>query len=217
MTRDPNTQNVEAVLARTFAIPMSASSRAFVDGRVAGALAAEMERRARQPRFGLRRPVFFAVGLLVGSGLLAAVGAATNLIRLEWGSLPDQQRTPAQINAEIGEAMKTTPIPAGYTFPPLRVAEDSSVHGSYSGQSMVEFHAACAWYGDWAIAFAQGDLDRLARDRAMMAQILTWKTIADPGLADESYRNLFRGLNASADAGQRKPIDEFRAANCSAP
>jgi hypothetical protein len=217
MTPDPNTLNLEAALGRAFSIAMSARSRAFVGDRVSSALAGERERRIKPPRFGFRRPVVLAVGLLVGSGLLAAVGAATNIIRLEWGSLPDQQRTPAQINAEIAAAMKTTPVPPGYSFPALSVPEDSSVWGSYSGQSMVEFNAICAWYGDWTVAFANGEHARLARDRAMLDEILTWKTITDPALADDSVRNLFVGLNASADAGQLKPIDEFRANNCSAP
>jgi hypothetical protein len=214
MTTDPNYVDIEAALGRTFSIPMAPRSRALVEKRLADALVAETERRMGRPRFHFRRPVAMAVGLLVASGLLAAVGAATNIIRLEWGSLPDQQRTAAQINAEIAESMKVTPVPPGYTFPPLSVGDDGGVYGSYSGQSMVEFNAICAWYGDWTVAYSQGDQPRLARDRAMLDRILTWKTIADPFLADDSVRNLFRSLNSSADAGQPKPIREYVASNC---
>lgn len=216
MTSDPNIPDVEVILARSYPITMSPRSRALVDGRIADAMAAEAARRTSRRHIGFRRPVFLVVGLLVVSSIVTAVGAATHVIRLEWGSLPEQQRTATQINAEIGEAMKTTPVPPGYTFPPLSV-EGSGVWGSYNGQSMVEFNAICAWYGDWTTAFTQGDQSRLARDRAMMGEILTWKTIADPFLADETVRNGLRGLNASADAGDPKPIEQFRATNCSTP
>ena len=84
------------------------------------------------------------------------------------------------------------------------------------GRVMVEYSAICAWYGDWTSAFRVGDKDRLARDRVMMGEILTWKTIADPFLADDSIRNEFRRLNSSADTGDPKPIDEYRTNNCSA-
>jgi hypothetical protein len=217
MTSDPNIPDVEAILARSYSITMSPRSRTLVDRRVTDAMATETARRTPRRRAGFRRLIVLAVGLLVVSGLVASVGAATHIIRMEWGSLPEQQRTPAQINAEIAVAMKTTPVPPGYTFPPLSVSEGSGVYGSYSGQSMVEFNAACGWYGDWTTAFAQGDQARVARDRAMMGEILTWKTIADPFLADDSVRNLFRSLNASADASDPKPIEEFRRNNCSTP
>ena len=217
MTPDPNIPDVEAILDRSYSITMSPRSRAFVDSRITDAMAAEAARRTSRRRIGFRRLIVLAVGLLVVSGLVTAVGAATHIIRLEWGSLPEQQRTPAQINAEIAVAMKTTPVPPGYTFPPLSVPEGSGVWGSYGGQEMVEFNAICAWYGDWTTAFAQGDQARVARDRAMMGEILTWKTIADPFLADETVRNGLRGLNASADAGDPKPIKQFRATNCSTP
>ena len=217
MTSDPNIPDVEVILDRSYSITMSPRSRAFVDGRITVAIAAEAARRTSRRRIGFRRPVFLAVGLLVVSAMVVSVGAATHIIRMEWGSLPDQQRTPAQINAEIAVAMKTTPVPPGYTFPALSVPEGSGVWGSYGGQSMVEFNAICAWYGDWTTAFAQGDQARVARDRAMMGEILTWKTIADPALADDSVRNLLRSLNRSADAGDPKPIEQFRATNCSTP
>lgn len=216
MTPDTNIPDVEVILARNYAITMPPRSRMLVDRRVTDAMATEAARRTPRRRGSFRRPAIFAVGLLVLSGLATAVGAGTNIIRLEWGSLPEQQRTPAQINVEIAEAMKTTPVPPGYTFPPLRVPENGSVWGSYGGQSMVAFNAICAWYGDWTTAFGEGDQARVARDRAMMDEILTWKTIADPFLADDSVRNLLRSLNASADAGNPKPIEEYRTNNCSA-
>ena len=175
-------------------------------------------RAVARRRHRLRRPVAFAIGLLVVSGLVTAVGAAGHFVRLEWGSLPDQQRTPTEINAEIAAAKKTTPIPSGYAFPSIGVPDDGSVWGSYSGQSMVEFNAICAWYGDWLTARQSGDGARLSRDRAMFDQILTWKTIADPNLADESVRDLFRGLNAAADRGDAGPITAFRTGgSCPAP
>lgn len=217
MTPDTNAPTVETVLARSYSIVMSHGSRALIDRRVAEAMTNETERRTTNRHWGFRRPALLAVSLLVVSGLVTAVGAGTNIIRLEWGSLPDQQRTPAQINAEIAVAMHMTPVPPGYTFPALSVPEDDSVWGSHGGQSMVEFNAICAWYGDWTSAFRVGDNDRLARDRAMMGEILTWKTIADPFLADDSVRDQFRRLNSSADAGDPKPIDEYRTNNCSAP
>lgn len=217
MTPDSNRPDVEAVLARTFAVAMTPRSRVIVNGRVADAIGSERVRRTTRRRFGVRRPALLAVGLLVVSGLATAVGAGANIIRMEWGSLPEQQRTAAEINAEIAEAMKTTPVPPGYTFPPLSVSDDGGVWGSYSGQSMVEFNAICAWYGDWTSALAEGDRFRLARDRAMLDEILTWKTIADPFLADDSVRDGLRSLNASADAGDPTPIEAFRAANCTAP
>jgi hypothetical protein len=217
MTSDPNIPDAEAILARSYSFTISPRSRALVDGRITDAMAAEAARRTSRRRISFRRPVFLAVGLLVVFGMVASVGAATHIIRMEWGSLPEQQRTPAQINAEIAVAMKTTPVQPGYTFPPLSVPEGSGVWGSYGGQSMVEFNATCAWYGDWTTAFAQGDQARVARDRAMMGEILTWKTFADPFLADDSVRNEFRSLNASADAGDPKPIEEFRRNNCSTP
>src|ERR1035437_4092959 len=139
MTSDPNIPDVEAIPPPSYSITMSPPSRAFVDGRIADAMAAEAARRTSRRRIGFRRPVFLAVGLLVVFGMVASVGAATHIIRMEWGSLPDQQRTPAQINAEIAVAMKTTPVPPGYTFPPLSVPEGTDVRSSYSGQSMVEF------------------------------------------------------------------------------
>ncbi len=36
-----------------------------------------------------------------------------------------------------------------------------------------------------------------------MDEFLTWKTIADPALGDDSVRNVIRDLNSGADAGDR--------------
>lgn len=217
MTPDSNHPDLEAVLARSFEVAMTARSRVLINGRVADAIAAESVRRGTRRRSGFRRPALLAVALLVVSGLATAVGAGTNIIRMEWGSVPDQQRTAAQINAEIAAAMKTTPVPPGYTFPPLSVSDQDGIYGSYSGQSMVEYNAICAWYGDWTSALADGDQGRLTRDRAMLDEILTWKSTSDPFLADDSVRNLFSSLNASADAGDPAPIEAFRTNNCSTP
>jgi hypothetical protein len=218
MTDEIREMSIDDVLTRAYAIDIPPRSRTFIDRRIGEAMALTAAKSAVRRRPRLRRPLAFAIGLLVVSGLVTAVGAAGHFIRLEWGSLPDQQRTPAQINAEIRAVMKTTPIPPGYTFPSLRVPEDDSVWGSYSGQSMVEFNAICAWYGDWLMALKNGDSRRLSRDRAMFDQILTWKTISDPNLADESVRELFRGLNAAADSGDTTPITAFRTGgSCPAP
>ena len=209
---------IDDMLVRAYAIDIPTRSRALVDRRVSEAMALAAATRGARRRPRLRRPVAFAIGLLVVSGLVTAVGAAGHFVRLEWGSLPDQQRTPSEINAEIVAVMETTPIPPGYKFPSLSVPEDGSVWGSYSGQSMVEFNAICAWYGDWLKALANGDAARQRGDRAMFDQILTWKTIADPNLADESVRDLFRGLNAAADRGDADPITAFRTGgSCPAP
>ena len=217
MTFDAHVQTVEGDLTRDFAVIMSLESRTLVERRVAAAMSAEtVRRRSPHRRFSLRRAGLIAVGLLLASGLATAVGAGMHIIRLEWGSLPEQQRTPAQINAEIAAAMKVTPLPPGATFPALSVPDNGSVWGSYAGQQMVEWNAMCAWYGDWAIAVAAGNRDRLTRDRTMMDAFLGWKTIADPFLADDSVRDLLRSLNAAADAGNPAPIDQFRANNCAA-
>ena len=209
---------IDDMLVHAFAIDIPTRSRALIDRRVSEAMALAGATRGAGRRPRLRRPVTFAIGLLVVSGLVTAVGAAGHFVRLEWGSLPDQQRTPTQINDEIAAATKTTPIPPGYAFPPLSVPEDGSVWGSYSGQSMVEFNAICAWYGDWLMALKNADDGRMSRHRAMFDQILTWKTIADPNLADESVRDLFRGLNGAADRGDAGPITAFRTGgSCPAP
>ena len=218
MTLDAHAQTVEGILTRDFAVVMSPENRTLVERRVADAMAAEtVRRRSPARRFSLRRGGLIAVGLLLASGLATAVGAGTHVIRLEWGSLPEQQRTATQINAEIADAMRVTPLPPGATFPPMSVPDDGSVWGSHFGQQMVEWNAMCAWYGDWTSAFAQGDRERLARDRTMMDAFLSWKTIADPFLADGTVRDLLHGLNADADAGNPRPIQQFRANNCSAP
>jgi hypothetical protein len=206
MTHDIDAARVEALVEASVLVPLGPTRRERIDGRITAAIAAEQERRSRRRRPGLRRPVALAVGLLLAAGMVTVVGAATNVIRMEWGSLPEQQRTPAQINAEIEAAMRTTPVPPGYTFPPLHAPEDGSVWGSFSGQSMVEFSAVCGWYGDWTAAFAAGDAARIAADTAMLDQILTWKTFADRNLSDESVRDLFRSLNASVRAGDPEPV-----------
>ncbi len=218
MTDDIREISIDDILMRAYAMDIPTRSRTLIDRRIGEAMALAVATGGTRRRPRLRRPVVFAIGLLVVSGLVTAVGAAGHFVRLEWGSLPDQQRTPTQINAEIVAAMKTTPIPPGYAFPSLSVPEDGSVWGSSSGQSMVEFNAICAWYGDWLMALANGDTARQRGDRAMFDQILTWKTIADPNLADESVRDLFRGLNAAVDRGDADPITAFRTGgSCPAP
>jgi hypothetical protein len=216
MTLDSAPTDLEAALGRSFAFDMPLAARERVDRRVRGAMTAAGAGRPSR-RWQFRRPVLLAVGLVIVSGLATAVGAGVGLVRLEWGSLPQQQHTPAQVNAEIAAAMATTPVPPGYTFPPLAVAEGSGVWGSYTGQGMVEFNAMCAWYADWTHAFATGDAARLARDRVMMEALLGWKTIADPALADESIREMIRAMNAGADARDPARIDSFLAANCTTP
>ncbi len=215
MTTDTYPDGIEAALTRGFAMPFPPERRASIDHRVTAAMTAEAARRESRRGRRYRRPVMLGVALLVVSGIVSGVGAVGQIVRPEWGSFPSQQRTPAEINAEIAAAMKTTPVPPGYVFPDLSVPDDGSVWGSYGGQSMVEFSAMCGWYRDWTVALAGSDRSRMNRDRAMMDKFFNWKTIADPNLADESVRDGLRRLNAAADAGDPAPINEFLAGNCS--
>ena len=209
MTNDTTIDRFESLLTEAAVIPLDGARRARIDARVSTAIVTAKVRPSDGRRWRLRRPVALIVGVVLAAGAVGAAGAGAEVIRLEWGSLPEQQRTPAEIRAEIDAAKATTPVPPGYVYPTFHVPDNGGVWGSYGGQSMVEFSAACGWYEDWTIAFETGDAKRMGVDQGMFDQILAWKTIADPFLSDESVRDGFRRLNASARAGHPAPIEAW--------
>ena len=211
---------LDAQLESFHRIQMPMAARSQVDGRVGRALAEQANgARASRPWSRLRRPTILAVGLLVALGSLTAVGAATQVFRLELGSLDKDQRTAAEINAEIEMTKAVTPVAPDYVYPDLRVPEfnedgSGNIYGVGSGLTMVEANARCGWYAYWLAALARDDGATMTQAQAMIETFPTWASIADPRMATQSVRDHEASLIVAVQAGDPNPIRADQVNNC---
>lgn len=211
---------LDAQLESFHRIQMPMAARSQVDRRVGRALAEQANgARASRPWSRLRRPTILAVGLLVALGSLTAVGAPTQVFRLELGSLDKDQRTAAEINAEIEMTKAVTPVAPDYVYPDLRVPEfnedgSGNIYGVGNGLTMVEANARCGWYAYWLAAVARDDLATMTRAQAMIETFPTWASIADPRMATQSVRDHEASLIAAVQARDPNPIRADQVNNC---
>jgi hypothetical protein len=79
------------------------------------------------------------------------------------------------IEAEMRQAVATTPFPPGADPGRLTVDDRSGSYEVGLGRSMIEFRAMCAWYREW-LGTREADLDRARRAAAVIAVFPEWAT-----------------------------------------
>ena len=121
--------------------------------------------------------------------------------------------TAKQVAAEIEHAKQVTPLPPGAAWRSITLDPNGS-YGPYSGGSMIEWQAMCAWFAETEAAAAAGDEQRLARADAVTATIPSWRAFADPALLDDNGRVLIHQMTAAAAARAFATMASFMAGNC---
>lgn len=114
------------------------------------------------------------------------------------------------IQREIDTAKATTPLPPGATFSPIKLMSGADYQGG-SGTSMIQFQAACAWFGYWADAITSGDANAEAQASAMADQIRTWQTYVT---SDISLRSAWDSMIDQARLGDPSGLVQMVKANC---
>jgi hypothetical protein len=159
-----------------------------------------------------------AVGLALAGLLIAGSVSLVGAIRYfgEWGGV-DHPATVAQVDAEIAEAIASTALPPGYTYPVAAIrasAESDAVRAQLVGAHAVSWHAMCAWTSYWLGAYRAGDGPRMAAALPVIEEFPHW-LIADPRFADDSIRNELASVVAGARAGDGAPLETlYEAAGC---
>jgi len=128
---------------------------------------------------------------------------------------PDAMTAPVpaiEIRAEVARAMLDTPLPPGAGWKPVVV--DEGWYGEWSGGSMIEFQALCAWLGEAVEASGAKDDGRLAAVDAVLARIPTWRTFEDPALMDDTSRAFVLGLIDDAAHRDFDAVGPYLLANC---
>lgn len=119
----------------------------------------------------------------------------------------------AEVAREMEVAKDRTPLPPGVGWQPINLDPTAS-YGRGSGRTMIEFQAACAWFGYASEASREGDGRKLDLALSVVRAVPTWETFADPALADVTLRTLVSGAIADAFRGDFTAIDTFRKNNC---
>jgi hypothetical protein len=160
----------------------------------------------------LRRPAVLAVAALFAVGTITVVGAA---IFIEWGPV-DHPATAAQVRAEIADTQAVTPLPPGQTYPDLFAKTDPNNLAKFLGVQQVQFFAMCAWSNYWLDGHQADNGQQMATAFAVIKDFPTWKSIADPRLADDSIRKEIAEVVAGAQTGDAAPVELLVQAACPA-
>jgi hypothetical protein len=115
------------------------------------------------------------------------------------------------VRAEFDQVRATMALPPGAQWSRI-VLDDSGAYGPYSGGSMVEWQALCAWVQE--AVEAHGDQERQAAAADVLAEAPEWRAFSDPVLADASVGDVVRKAIADAMAGRVDAVIEFSQANC---
>jgi len=203
----PTTDRAERSRARTILTEHIARQRAK---RPAVVL-----RRLRQvSRARTTRSLGLALAGLAITGSVSLVGG----IRYfgEWGGV-DHPATVAQIDAEIADAIGSTALPPGYSYPVAAIrayAESNAARAQLVGAHAVSWHAMCAWTDYWLGGYRAGDAPRMAAALPAIEAFPHW-LIADPRFADDSIRDELATVVAGARAGDAAPLETlYAAAGC---
>jgi hypothetical protein len=201
-------QVLELRLAAALGAPMSAQQRAELDARVFDLIARTRPAR-RSFGFRLTRGTALAVGLTV---LLASVFGAWGAMKLT--EAPYGMQDAAAYSAEIDAAKAVTPLPPGATWPArLDSSPDpNAIYAVRSGQSLVEFNAACIWFGYWLDESRHGTPTQRADALAGVLAMGSWTTFSDRSI-NQSI-DYFASLLDAARRGDAAPIRQFVAVNC---
>jgi hypothetical protein len=146
---------------------------------------------------------------LTATVLVAACSAQPSQVDPDAMTAP---MTAVEIRAEVARAMGDTPLPPGAGWKPVVV--DEGWYGEWSGGSMIEFQALCAWLGETVSASAANDAARLAAADVVLARIPTWRTFEDPALMDETSRSFVLGLIDDAERREFDAVGPYLLANC---
>jgi hypothetical protein len=123
-------------------------------------------------------------------------------------------QTAAEVEVEIEHAKAVTPLPPGATWRPIELDPHGS-YGIYSGASMIEFQAMCAWFAEARAASQVADIERLTKARSIVSEIPTWRSFSDPSQIDDYGRRLIRESVSAVLAGNFGAVAQFMLANCS--
>jgi hypothetical protein len=149
------------------------------------------------------------------AAVLLVAGCSTPLAQPEQPE-PNVMTAPdsaIQIRAEFERVKGETPLPAGAGWKPVFI--DDGWYGEWSGGSMVEFQALCAWLREAADAAQVNDADRMAAASAVLADIPSWRTFSDPALMDPTSRGFVVDLVDQARRREFGAVGAYLAANCS--
>ena len=128
---------------------------------------------------------------------------------------PDAMTAPMtaiEVRAEVARSMRDTPLPPGAGWKPVVV--DDGWYGVWSGGSMIEFQALCAWLGEAVDASGANDGARLAAVDAVLTRIPTWRTFEDPALMDDTSRASVLSLIDDAAHRDFHDVGPYLLANC---
>ncbi len=128
---------------------------------------------------------------------------------------PDAMTAPmtaAETRAEVGRVMRDTPLPPGAGW--KRVVVDDGWYGVWSGGSMIEFQALCAWLSEAVSASSATDAGRLAAVDATLAKMPAWRTFEEPALMDGTSRAFVLGLIDDATRRDFDAVRQYLQANC---
>jgi hypothetical protein len=157
----------------------------------------------------LTRGTVLAVGLAL---LLASVFGAWGAMKLT--EAPYGMQSAAAYSAEIDAAKAVTPLPPGAMWPARLESppDPNALYGVQSGQSMVEFNAACLWFGYWLDESQIGSPTQRAEALAGVLAMGGWTLFSDRSI-NQSI-DYFASLLDAARHGDHAPIRQFVAVNC---
>lgn len=120
-----------------------------------------------------------------------------------FGTAQDAQR-------EIDVAIADTPLPPGGSFSPITL-DPNATYQAGSGTNMIQFQAACAWFGYWASAIANGDPNAESEASRMADEIRTWQVYTS---SDSSLQRYWDGMIDQAKLGDPSGLVENFRNNC---
>jgi len=189
--------------------PMTAEQRAFVDARVAAAVAGRHERARGWRRLTTRTAVL--IGLLV---LVVLPTLFVTTATFFGTDSPFGLAEPNEFNREIEAAKAVTPIPAGFAWPDYLRAKDGNVYSRGGGRAWVETNAFCMWQVDWLEARVANDAAREEAARLVIVGIPTWSFYGPP-FATQSYRDVIDRVIEAVNRDDPAPVAANVARNCS--
>jgi hypothetical protein len=195
-------------LEDALSVPTTARQRAFIDTRVAAAVAARQERAGGWRRLTTRTAVL--LGLLVLVVLPTIFVASAEFFGTE---SPFGLAKPSEFDREIEAAKAVTPIPTGFSWPASLRAQDGAWYSRGGGRAWVESVAICMWQIDWLDARAVADTSRQTADLRVIAGIPTWYSYGPP-FADQSYRDVLDRVIRAVDRNDPAPVAANVALNC---
>lgn len=130
------------------------------------------------------------------------------------GEYPELEVEPHEAEEAIARLAADIPLPPGGSWDRLRQSlEESPASMDELGfRAMLEYNAACQWYGFWLNAQDIGDEDQAAVALSVLKEIPTWQSLQarDSG----GVTSVFERLSADAHSGDPAFVREWHTINC---